>query len=174
MKKYHGSEESPTNWDVACFGNVFEFIKTFQFPRESLSEGKTQNGVQYIHYGDIHAKFRGELLDLESEPLPYVLDDLISREELGGQGFPYLKDGDLIIADVSEDYEGVGECVELKGLNGRKVIGGLHTFVARDKAGKTAAGFRAYLLRHPLVSTELKRMATGVSVYGIQNLTLQN
>jgi type I restriction enzyme, S subunit len=162
----------PADWDVAAFGKVFDFISTFQFTREELTEEKTRDGIQYIHYGDIHAKFRSELLDLDSETLPYVLNDHISIQELESEEFPYLKDGDLIIADVSEDYEGVGKCVELTHVNGRKIVGGLHTFVARDKAQKTTPGIRTYLLKHLQVSKELKRIATGTSVYGISKSNL--
>ncbi len=83
-----------------------------------------------------------------------------------------LKDGDLIIADASEDLVGVAECVELKNVNGRKIVSGLHTFAARDKNGKTVAGYRTYILKHPQVIRELRRVATGFSVFGISKSNL--
>ena len=81
-------------------------------------------------------------------------------------------DGELIIADTSEDYIGVAESVELKNINGRKIVSGLHTFVARDKNEKTAVGFRTYILKHPQVLREVRRIATGFSVFGVSKTNL--
>lgn len=165
--------EVPSDWIISDFGSVFTFISTFSFSREQLTDECTSDEIRYIHYGDIHAKFENEVLDFDTEPrIPYLKDGLISKEALDDEEFPLLMDGDLIIADVSEDYEGVGECVELKNVDGRKVISGLHTFAARDMAGKTVPGFRTYLLSHPQVIRHLRKIATGISVYGISKTNL--
>ena len=89
------------------------------------------------------------------------------------QNFVFLRDGDLIIADASEDYEGVGECVEVKNVGTKKIISGLHTFLARDNSNKTAKGFRTYIFKNPKVFIELKKIATGISVFSISKSNLQ-
>lgn len=163
----------PSDWTTPEFGEVFTFLKSYSFSREQLSDEKTTDGIQNIHYGDIHATFENEILDFEIEKrIPFVADGLIDKDEIDDEEFPLLKDGDLIIADASEDYEGVAECVELKSVNSRKIVSGLHTFAARDKSGKTVAGYRTYVLRHPQVIRELRRLATGISVYGISKTNL--
>lgn len=160
----------PKGWDVLKFGEIFDFISSYSFSRNQLDIFNNQNDpLFYIHYGDIHAKFAFQVLDIEKEilniPILGKVNDLIKEENL-------LEEGDLIIADASEDYNGVGECIEIKNLGGRKIIGGLHTFVARDKANLTSLGYRAYLLLNPKVSIELKKLATGSKVYGISKSNL--
>lgn len=163
----------PSDWTTPEFGEVFSFLKSFAFSREQLTYEKTIDEIQNIHYGDIHATFENEILDFEIESrIPFVNDGLISKEVSVDKKFPLLEDGDLIIADASEDLVGVAECIELRNVNGRKIVSGLHTFAARDKDGKTAAGYRTYILKHPQVIRELRRIATGFSVFGISKSNL--
>ena len=163
----------PSDWTTPEFAEVFSFLNTYSFSREQLTDEKTLDEIQYIHYGDIHAKFENEILDFESEKrIPYVKEGLISKEDLEDEDFPILKDGDLIIADASEDYEGVCNCVELKNINSRKVISGLHTFAVRGIEGEIAAGFRTYALNNQQVVRELWRIATGISVYSVSKTNL--
>src|SRR5687768_11803370 len=127
----------PSDWTTPEFGEVFSFLKSFSFSREQLTSERTNEEIQNIHYGDIHATFENEILDFEVEGrIPFIKDGLLSNEVLSNEKFPLLKDGDLIIADASEDSIGVAECVELRNVNGRKVVSGLHTFAARDKNGE--------------------------------------
>lgn len=163
----------PNDWTTPDFGTVFSFLKSFSFSREQLTNEKTANEIRNIHYGDIHATYENEILDFEVEQtVPYLLDGLIDKKNFDDEKFPSLQDGDLIIADASEDYEGVCDCVELKNLNGSKVVSGLHTFAARGKKEKIALGFRTYALNHPQVVRELRRLATGTSVYGVSKTNL--
>src|SRR5690606_9053421 len=83
------------------------------------------------------------------------------------------QDGDVIIADASEDYEGVGEAIEIKNLNGKAAISGLHTFALRDLDSKTVPGFRTYIFKNPNVKKALKTIATGSKVYGISKGNIQ-
>ncbi len=163
----------PSDWTTPEFGNVFSFLKSFSFSREQLTDEKTADEIQNIHYGDIHATFENEILDFELESrIPFVKDGLISKADSSDEEFPLLKEGDLIIADASEDYIGVAECVELKNVNGRKIVSGLHTFAARDTNGKTAGGYRTYILNNQQVVRELRRIATGTSVYSVSKTNI--
>lgn len=145
------------------FGNVFHFLNSSSTTREYLTNHKTRSGIRCIHYGDIHAKFTKEILDLdEYGVLPFVKDGVEMSENIS-----FLRDGDLVIADVSEDYAGIGECVELLNVKRKKIIGGLHTIVVRDRDAHTQTGFRCYIFRHPQVAKHLRAIATGISVYGI-------
>lgn len=156
-------------WKKVRLGKVFNLIATYAFSREKLTTEDVDNcDIYNIHYGDIHATYMGAILDLCKErrvPMLITSDALPSKME-------FLKDGDLIMADVSEDYEGIGACFELKNIGARKVTGGLHTFVLRDAAEQTAEGFRGYLFREYGVAKELKRIATGVSVYSLSKSKL--
>jgi type I restriction enzyme S subunit len=165
--------EIPSNWATPEFGDVFNFLKTFSFSRAQLTSEPTNDGIRNIHYGDIHATYENEILDLNIEKtVPYLLDGLIDPKSFDDEFFPGLKEGDLIIADASEDYEGVCNCVELKNINGVKVVSGLHTFAARTSKEKVALGYRTYALQHEQVIRELRRIATGTSVYGVSKTNL--
>lgn len=165
--------EIPIDWTTPEFGDVFNFLKTFSFSREQLTSEPTNDGIRNIHYGDIHASYEYEILDLDIEKtVPYLLDGLIDPKSFDEESFPALKEGDLIIADASEDYEGVCDCVELKNINGAKVVSGLHTFAARTSKEIIALGYRTYALQHEQVIRELRRIATGTSVYGVSKTNL--
>jgi type I restriction enzyme S subunit len=171
-KTFYNSEV-PRDWSSPEFGDVFNFLKTFSFSREQLTSETTIDEIRNIHYGDIHATYENEILDFEIEKtVPYLLDGIIDAKSFEDENFPALKEGDLIIADASEDYEGVCDCVELKNINGAKVVSGLHTFAARASEDKIALGYRTYALQHEQVIRELRRIATGTSVYGVSKTNL--
>lgn len=171
-KTFYNSEV-PRDWSSPEFGDVFNFLKTFSFSREQLTSKTTTDEIRNIHYGDIHATYENEILDFEIEKtVPYLLDGTIDAKSFEDENFPSLKEGDLIIADASEDYEGVCDCVELKNVNGAKVVSGLHTFAARASKDKIALGYRTYALQHEQVIRELRRIATGTSVYGVSKTNL--
>ena len=171
-KTFYNSE-IPSDWSAPKFGDIFIFLKTFSFSREQLTSETTTDEIRNIHYGDIHATYENEILDFEIEKtVPYLLDGIIDAKSFEDENFPALKEGDLIIADASEDYEGVCDCVELKNINGAKVVSGLHTFAARASEDKIALGYRTYALQHEQVIRELRRIATGTSVYGVSKTNL--
>ena len=71
------------------------------------------------------------------------------------------------MVDASEDYEGVGKSIEILGVGDKKVVAGLHTFLLRGDKRELADGFKGYLQFIPLVKEDLRKLATGISVYGI-------
>ena len=158
----------PEEWDTPRIDSIFEFLSTNSFSRSLLNYNE-EEGIYNIHYGDIHATFKRPLLD-------FTIEKRIPKVNNGtplSQNIDFLKDGDLIIADASEDYEGVGEAIELKNIGKNRVISGLHTFAFRDKNKKTAEGFRVYIFRNLLVKKALKTIATGSKVYGISKGSIQ-
>tara|TARA_R110002033_G_scaffold6031_1_gene24506 strand:- start:16276 stop:17559 length:1284 start_codon:yes stop_codon:yes gene_type:complete len=158
----------PDGWTTPKISEVFQFINTTSFSRNQLNYDE-ENEVFYIHYGDIHATYKKPILDFEIETeVPRLNDDIELPNSI-----QYLKDGDVIIADASEDYEGVGEAIEMKNLNGKKVISGLHTFALRDLKNKTVPGFRTYVFKNQNVKKALKTIATGSKVYGISKGNIQ-
>lgn len=155
-------------WKVVTVEDVFEFLSTNSFSRNDMDYEVGENSIFNIHYGDIHATYHEPILDFEKhKKIP-----VISKEASLSNKVSYLQDGDLVIADASEDYEGVADSIELKNINGKKVLAGLHTFALRDKSGLTENGFRTYLLKHPKVKNTLKSIATGSKVYGVSKANI--
>ncbi|MBX2968215.1 MAG: restriction endonuclease subunit S [Cyclobacteriaceae bacterium] len=152
----------PLEWKVARFEEIFNIIKSYSLSRDKLTMEATSSEVHNIHYGDIHSKFVGNHLDFDIELVPFIKDEFLTEKEN-----QFLENGDIVIADVSEDLIDIGKCVELKNVKKRKIIGGLHTIVARDKGNNIEKGFGAYIFKHDEVIKELRSMATGMSVYGI-------
>jgi type I restriction enzyme S subunit len=161
LKKFSGK------WQEINLKNCFQFIKSYSISRDGLS---CDDGDFYcIHYGDIHAYYETDFLDFANQTnIPRIIDNTVIPIERD-----FLKEGDVIIADVSEDYEGVGETVVVKNLYNKIAVGGLHTIVLRDFAGKTTNDFRAYLFAGETVKNELRRKATGTSVYSVTKTTLE-
>jgi len=153
----------PEDWRVVTFGEAFSFLST---GNNSRSEIKEQGTIQYIHYGDIHTKWR-YVLDCDKDNIPFI-------DEIKVKSLPKLEEGDLIIADASEDYEGIGVSVEIKNIKNRKIVSGLHTFLLRGDKRTFVDGFKGYIQAMKPVKNELRKIATGISVYGISKNNLKN
>lgn len=164
---HHKLDTIPSGWSSLPINEVFEFIGTSSFSRNDLNYEADEDSIYYIHYGDIHATYKNAVLDFDTETrIPVLNKDIKPSAHL-------LKEGDLLIADASEDYEGIGEALEVYNLGDKKALAGLHTFALRDNSNKTAHGYRAYIFKNHEVKNRLKTIATGSKVYGISkgNLT---
>lgn len=160
----------PEDWTIKKVSQVFDFLSTNSFSRNQMNYEEKEDSIYNIHYGDIHATFTEPILDLEKcKDVPVINEDVVIPNSVS-----FLKDGDLVMADASEDYAGVGETVELAHLKNKRVLAGLHTFALRDKSDATVKGFRTYIFKHPKVATSVKVIATGSKVYGISKTNLAN
>ena len=158
----------PEDWKVRKISEVFEFLPTNSYSRNKMNYDISAGSILNIHYGDIHATYKEPMLNFELEKeIPALNSDLVL-----GKNLSFLKEGDLIIADASEDYNGVGAAIELKNLNERKCVAGLHTLALRDVSDFTIKGFRAYIFKNPKVSKAIKVIATGSKVFGISKANL--
>lgn len=155
------------NWKSDKLGDVLLFIRNNSFSRNQLN--LNSGIIQNIHYGDIHTKFKNHI-DVASSVIPYINDD-VSIESI--QNHEYCQDGDLIIADASEDYKDVGKAVEIKNIGTKKILSGLHTILARNKIS-FALGFKAYLMQSTHVRSQIEKIANGISVLGISKTNLAN
>ena len=143
-------------WAKTTFGQCFQFMRTGSASRAQLG---TNLGVGYIHYGDIHG-MTSVILDLSNTVLPEITPELVAS-------LPRVKDGDLIIADASEDITDVGKSVEVRGVGKAEVVAGLHTFLLRGNPDVVADGFKAYIQFLSDFRVGIESIATGSSVYGI-------
>lgn len=151
----------PSNWNVVRIGDVFRVLRSGSNTRDELT---TFGEVKYLHYGDIHTRWR-YFLDMSREDIPYI--DLDRVEHL-----PNVQNGDLVIADASEDNEGLGASIEVRNVDQQRVVAGLHTFLLRGDARHLADGFKGYLQAFHWFRNSVVRTATGVSVYGLSRESL--
>jgi type I restriction enzyme S subunit len=152
----------PNEWTPKTYGELFQFLNTSSFSRDELSE---EGDVRCVHYGDIHTKYH-QFLDFSNG-----FNSFIDLER--GKKYPFVKDGDIIMADASEDYSGIGKSVEVKNLGDKLAISGLHTFLLRDKNGDFEDGFKAYIHSMAPVKKSMDRLATGLKVYGVSKANLK-
>lgn len=154
-------------WKETILENYFDFIKSYSISREGLSKDYNNSSIYCIHYGDIHAYYETDFLDFSFQQ---NIPQLEAPQNLNPRD--YLKEGDVIMADASEDYEGVGESVVVVNLGDKVAVGGLHTIVLRCKTNMTNKFFNGYLFACENVRNELRKKATGTSVYSVSRSTL--
>ena len=152
--------EIPEDWEVKSYGEIFTFLSTSTNSRADLS---TKGDFGYVHYGDIHTDWNNKL-DLSKVRLPKISQHLISSA--------FLEEGDVIMADASEDYEGISKSVEVYNIGKQRAVAGLHTFLLRDREKQLSDGYRGYLHSIPVVKSIFDRLATGMKVYGISKSNL--
>lgn len=155
-------------WEEKKLGEIYSFKTTNSYSRDKLNyeEGNVKN----IHYGDIHKKFNS-LFDITNELVPFVNKE-ISLSKLTEDD--YCKEGDLIIADTSEDYLDIGKAIELVRLDNEKVIAGLHTLHARPYLQKLSPGFGSHILKSDYVRLQIKMIAQGTKVLSITSSRLSD
>lgn len=142
-------------WMENTFDELFKPYSTASYSREEMIEGD----VLCIHYGDIHTKY-GPVVYLDSNEIP-----TITKEQAGR--YTRLKDGDIIMADASEDYEGIGKCIAVITC-GREAIAGLHTILLRPKANDLFDHrFTSYILSHRSTKKQIEYLSEGTKVNSI-------
>ncbi len=148
------TERLGVEWEVRRLGDHLRFLR---HGTNSRSELTADGAVQYLHYGDIHTH-ASAYLDLDVSSMPCLPIERARSLDL-------LDDGDLVFVDASEDIEGVGKSVEIKGLRDRHVVSGLHTIAIRFNRSVLADDFKAYLQYCPEFLRHLRRLAAGTKVY---------
>ncbi len=149
------------DWEEKRLGDVVEFKSTNSLSRDAMNYEDGQ--VYNIHYGDIHTKFKFNF-HLGNEDVPYINGD-IDISKVAEDCF--CQAGDLVIADASEDYKDIGKAIEIIDVDGKRLLAGLHTYLARPKEGRVVGGFLGYLMQVESVRLQIMRLAQGISVLGI-------
>ncbi|MCA6440461.1 MAG: restriction endonuclease subunit S [Chitinophagaceae bacterium] len=152
----------PAGWDVVRLGDYFNFFPTASYSRSLLTD---MGECQYIHYGDLHTKFE-RFIDASKDELPFITKDMAKK-------YTAIHEGDLIISDASEDYEGVGKAVEVINVGDKIIISGLHTLHLRSKNNEFINGFKGYVLNESRVRNSILRSATGIKVYSVSKTELK-
>lgn len=153
--------EFEEQWENEPLDQIYTFKITNSFSRDKLNYEKGE--VKNIHYGDIHTKF-STLFDIKKEDVPFINQD-VSISRIVDEN--YCKEGDIVIADASEDLDDIGKSIEIVNLNGEKLLAGLHTFLARRIDEKIVIGFGGYLFKSVSIRKQMKKEAQGAKVLGI-------
>ena len=148
-------------WLAPAFADLYCFKRTNTLSRDKLNYDTGE--IRNIHYGDIHTKFK-PLFRMGNEHVPY------SNRDASANGFDesaFCEEGDIILADASEDLDDVGKAIEIVSLDGERVVAGMHTILATRRGRVPVVGFGGQLFQCAAVRVGIKKEAQGAKVYGI-------
>ena len=148
------------DWAQRKLENLTNRVKSYSISHDA--EVNQITGTKYIHYGDIHT---GKVTRIQNESiLPNIHDN----------NFVPLKNGDVIVADASEDYKGIADaCVIDLPYQSYKIVSGLHTIAFRPNK-ELKPDFLYTYLHTSTFKHYGYRMGTGLKVFGISYKNLAN
>lgn len=148
-------------WQTPQLSDLYGFKRTNTLSRDKLNyEAGT---IRNIHYGDIHTKFK-PLFRISHECVPFI------NREVPIDAFEEENDceeGDIVLADASEDLNDVGKAIEIVSLDGQRVVAGTHTILATRHGSLPIVGFGGHLFQSAAVRSGIQRESQGAKVYGI-------
>lgn len=146
------------NWKQNRLKNLVVPIKSYSLSRDVESVKDT--GYKYIHYGDIHTKVADRI------------DELSEIPNIKPGNYELLRKGDLVVADASEDYQGIATPSVVTIDTPYKLVAGLHTIALRPINADSL--FLYYLIHSPAFREYGYRIGTGMKVFGISTANLLN
>ena len=152
--------DDPT-WSAPQFADLYGFKRTNTLSRDKLNY--ETGTIRNIHYGDIHTKFK-PLFRVGDEYVPYINQNALAN---GLDDDAFCEEGDIVLADASEDLEDVGKAIEVVSLDGERVVAGTHTILATRRGSVPIIGFGGQLFQSAAVRAGIKKEAQGTKVYGI-------
>jgi len=148
-------------WSDTVFTKLYSFKRTNSLSRDKLNYNAGE--IKNIHYGDIHTKFK-PLFRLVEEHVPYVNQDVPASEF---DDNTFCQEGDIVLADASENLDDVGKAIEVVSLDGERVVAGTHTILATRRGNLPIIGFGGQLFQSAAVRDGIKNEAQGSKIYGI-------
>ena len=139
-------------WETKRLGDHCRFLRNGTNSRADLS---VDGPLRYLHYGDIHSCNNVYLSPNLLPSLPMSKANTLDR----------LQDGDLVLADASEDTIGISKSVEIVGVDSFELVAGLHTIAVRFSVGIFAPSFVGLLQHCPDFNSHLRKLAAGTKVY---------
>ena len=147
--------ENPS-WEKVYLRSFMQFYSTNSLSWEQLSY--SNGNVRNLHYGLIHG-FQTSMID--STLLPRILPNYQPKQ------YTVCQDGDVALADASEDTNEIGKAIEFSNTIDVKTVCGLHTIHGRDIKQNTILGFKGFAFNSRYFHDQVRRLAQGTKVYSI-------
>ena len=152
--------EMPKDWEISSFKRVFSFDKGLPITKENLVE----SGIPVLSYGQIHSKSnRG--VRLTDDLLRFVSDEYLNTNPAS-----LAQRGNILFADTSEDYEGIGNCAYIS--TDTPIFAGYHTIITRPKEIGNPQ-YLAFLFQTDNWRSQLRSSASGIKVFSISQAMLK-
>lgn len=143
------------DWEQHKLGDITIPIKTYPYTRKYETKNITK--FKYIHYGDIHTGKAKKIN--EPSKLPSITKGNYST----------LRNGDVVVADTSEDYKGIADAAILLSTGAFSIIAGLHTIAFRPNRKLVFPMFIYYNLQTSRFKHYGYHVGTGLKVFGISS-----
>ena len=112
-----------------------------------------------MHYGIIHSNNSNLIL---SSSLPFINQDKLPKR------FTLINEGDLILADTSEDRKDAAKGIEIINQSNAHILSGLHTIHLRENAPCTIQGFKTYYVASKSFRNFARKYCEGIKVFSIK------
>ena len=112
-----------------------------------------------MHYGIIHSNNSNIIL---SSSLPFINQDKLPKR------FTLINEGDLILADTSEDRKDAAKGIEIINQSNSHMLSGLHTIHLREKTPCTIPGFKTYYVASKSFRNFARKYCEGIKVFSIK------
>jgi type I restriction enzyme S subunit len=150
----------PYEWQLMPIDQIFEFHSTSNYSKAQMhSEGE----IGCFHYGLIHS------IPNSNYDISNGVKYFITKEQAK---YEFIKEGDVVMVDASEDLSGVNKSIEISGVNEKLYISGLHTYLLRDK-GYFEKNFKGPILNSYFTISQFYRLAVGMKVFGVSKQQLK-
>lgn len=149
----------PEKWNIAPLKSIFSFGKGLSITKDDLIE----SGSPVISYGQIHAK-DATGTSIKDRHIRYVSEDYLSTSPSS-----LAKQGDIIVADTSEDLEGAGNATF---VDRPTIFAGYHTILLKNN-GKADGKYISYLMKTDQWRKQIRTAIWAVKVYSISQTVLR-
>lgn len=150
----------PADWEVVPLKSRFSYYKGLPITKADL----TETGIPIISYGQIHSKMNSGT-HVTPDLIRFVPDKYLHENPQS-----LAQKGDILFADTSEDYSGIGNCV-LVDVD-FPLFAGYHTIIARPQDGRHSK-YLAYLFQTDNWRSQLRFQASGIKVYSVTQKMLK-
>ena len=153
--------EIPQDWEVVTLKKCCELCKGLPITKADLIE----NGSPVISYGQIHSKIN-KWSRISEALIRYVDDSYKFSNPLA-----IAQEGNIIFADTSEDYEGIGNCIYVDLPQG--IFAGYHTIIVKPFDFEHPK-YLAFLFQTDCWRSQLRSIASGIKVFSVTQKMLKN
>ena len=149
----------PSTWETAKLKTLFSFGKGLPITKNNLID----EGVPVISYGQIHSK-NNSGTEVSNDLIRYVSEDFIKSNPDS-----LVCQGDILVADTSEDIEGCGNAVYID--REMTLFAGYHTIILKSKTKKDNK-YLAYLFKTDAWRSQIRSRVTGVKLFSVSKKIL--
>lgn len=161
VTEYTWINSVPSTWKCELLKRSFSFGKGLPITKADLED----EGISVLSYGQIHSK-NNKGYHLVQKLLRYVAPNYQNE-------YPncLVKQGDILIADTSEDLEGIGNsCVNDIEI---PLFAGYHTLILRNRNINLNSRYCAYQFLSQNWRNQLRALANGIKVFSITQKILK-